>query len=161
MAKVSDDDMALMGRLLGRGEAGEKGAARIAALLDALNESESKLERALYEADDVATLLAKLQAAQDAIAAERDALAVRLEEVTKAAEVISAADSELRRQLADYACRLASCELALSAICDTNGGELFWTRKTLDDLGKEWSLEIDDMGTQGVYYRLVETRGPK
>lgn len=43
MAKVSDDDMALMGRLLGRGEAGEKGAARIAALLDALNESESKL----------------------------------------------------------------------------------------------------------------------
>jgi hypothetical protein len=49
MAKVSDDDMALMGRLLGRGEAGEKGAARIAALLDALNESESKLDAAVAE----------------------------------------------------------------------------------------------------------------
>jgi vacuolar-type H+-ATPase subunit I/STV1 len=53
MAKVSDDDMALMGRLLGRGEAGEKGAARIAALLDALNESESKLDAAEERFSDV------------------------------------------------------------------------------------------------------------
>lgn len=43
MAKVSDEDMALMGRLLGRGEAGEKGAARIAALLDEINRLKDRL----------------------------------------------------------------------------------------------------------------------
>lgn len=43
MAKVSDEDMALMGRLLGRGEAGEKGAARMALLLDALNERDAEI----------------------------------------------------------------------------------------------------------------------
>lgn len=43
MAKVSDEDMALMARLLGRGEAGEKGAARMALLLDTLNERDDEI----------------------------------------------------------------------------------------------------------------------
>lgn len=52
--------------------------------------------------------------------------------------------------------RLASCELALAAVCDTNGGELYWSRETLDGLGTMWRLELDDMGSKGFYFRLVE-----
>lgn len=43
MAKVSDADMSLMARLLGRGEAGEKGAARMAELLDTLNVRDAEI----------------------------------------------------------------------------------------------------------------------
>lgn len=53
--------------------------------------------------------------------------------------------------------RLHTCELALSAVCHTNGGELYWSRETLDELSA-LSLEIDDRGARGVYFRAVERR---
>jgi hypothetical protein len=89
MAKVSDDDMALMGRLLGRGEAGEKGAARIAALLDALNESESKLDftekafaaaRAVaHEYEDKLEVLSDVEVLLSQTVEQRDELQSRLD----------------------------------------------------------------------------------
>lgn len=71
-----------------------------------LQSSALKLERALYEADDVATQLAKLQAAQDAIAAERDALALRLSAILEVAEAINGdgnSDAEKLKRLENLA----------------------------------------------------------